>query len=166
MWDDSFLLPFFLLIRVGLSCICEGNIWKLHSDCYMSWTDGSPLNRNPCQGDSRLVWNIWYILEHMQIQTIHLFIISEYAFLFWFRWRVCFWVSIIPAALLALGMLFCAESPHWLYKVWSFQYMLSHVLCFLLKKQNNLVISESKHMHVNFFSSSVLSSRSAFCVYA
>ncbi|XP_027357809.1 probable plastidic glucose transporter 2 isoform X3 [Abrus precatorius] len=31
-------------------------------------------------------------------------------------WRVCFWVSTIPAALLALGMLFCAESPHWLYK--------------------------------------------------
>ncbi|KAK2970969.1 hypothetical protein RJ640_027450 [Escallonia rubra] len=31
-------------------------------------------------------------------------------------WRLCFWVSTIPAALLALGMVFCAESPHWLYK--------------------------------------------------
>ncbi|MQL89041.1 hypothetical protein Taro_021609 [Colocasia esculenta] len=32
------------------------------------------------------------------------------------RWRVCFWVSTIPAALLAFFMEFCAESPHWLYK--------------------------------------------------
>lgn len=31
-------------------------------------------------------------------------------------WRVCFWVSTIPAAILALAMIFCAESPHWLYK--------------------------------------------------
>jgi MFS family permease len=31
-------------------------------------------------------------------------------------WRVCFWVSIIPAVILALAMVFCAESPHWLYK--------------------------------------------------
>lgn len=31
-------------------------------------------------------------------------------------WRVCFWVSAIPAAILALAMVFCAESPHWLYK--------------------------------------------------
>ncbi|WOL02185.1 putative plastidic glucose transporter 2 isoform X1 [Canna indica] len=31
-------------------------------------------------------------------------------------WRVCFWVSTVPAALLALCMEFCAESPHWLYK--------------------------------------------------
>ncbi|PQP96533.1 putative plastidic glucose transporter 2 isoform X1 [Prunus yedoensis var. nudiflora] len=31
-------------------------------------------------------------------------------------WRVCFWVSTIPAAILALAMLFCAESPHWLHK--------------------------------------------------
>ncbi|XP_015898271.1 probable plastidic glucose transporter 2 isoform X1 [Ziziphus jujuba] len=31
-------------------------------------------------------------------------------------WRVCFWLSTIPAATLALGMVFCAESPHWLYK--------------------------------------------------
>lgn len=33
------------------------------------------------------------------------------------RWRVCFWVSVIPAALLAVLMEFCAESPHWLFKV-------------------------------------------------
>ncbi|KAE9453428.1 hypothetical protein C3L33_14647, partial [Rhododendron williamsianum] len=32
------------------------------------------------------------------------------------RWRVCFWVSVIPAALLAVLMEFCAESPHWLFK--------------------------------------------------
>ncbi|XP_047340480.1 probable plastidic glucose transporter 2 isoform X2 [Impatiens glandulifera] len=31
-------------------------------------------------------------------------------------WRVCFWVSSIPAAILAVSMEFCAESPHWLYK--------------------------------------------------
>ncbi|CAH2065871.1 unnamed protein product [Thlaspi arvense] len=32
-------------------------------------------------------------------------------------WRVCFWVSTIPAAALAVGMFFCAESPQWLFKV-------------------------------------------------
>ncbi|CAN6540901.1 unnamed protein product [Malus baccata var. baccata] len=31
-------------------------------------------------------------------------------------WRVCFWVSIIPAVILAVAMVFCAESPHWLHK--------------------------------------------------
>ncbi|KAF8388963.1 hypothetical protein HHK36_025647 [Tetracentron sinense] len=31
-------------------------------------------------------------------------------------WRVCFWVPVIPAAIFALAMEFCAESPHWLYK--------------------------------------------------
>ncbi|KAJ6794126.1 putative plastidic glucose transporter 2 [Iris pallida] len=31
-------------------------------------------------------------------------------------WRVCFWVSAVPAAFLALCMEFCAESPHWLHK--------------------------------------------------
>ncbi|KAA8541780.1 hypothetical protein F0562_022932 [Nyssa sinensis] len=31
-------------------------------------------------------------------------------------WRVCFWVSAIPAAALAVLMEFCAESPHWLFK--------------------------------------------------
>ncbi|XP_059287920.1 probable plastidic glucose transporter 2 isoform X5 [Lycium ferocissimum] len=31
-------------------------------------------------------------------------------------WRACFWVSTIPAAILAIAMMFCAESPHWLYK--------------------------------------------------
>lgn len=31
-------------------------------------------------------------------------------------WRICFWVSAIPAAILALFMEFCAESPHWLLK--------------------------------------------------
>ncbi|GLT51722.1 hypothetical protein SLA2020_251140 [Shorea laevis] len=31
-------------------------------------------------------------------------------------WRICFWVSAIPAGILALAMMFCAESPHWLYK--------------------------------------------------
>ncbi|XP_038711068.1 probable plastidic glucose transporter 2 isoform X3 [Tripterygium wilfordii] len=31
-------------------------------------------------------------------------------------WRICFGVSIIPAAVLALAMMFCAESPHWLHK--------------------------------------------------
>ncbi|KAB1996438.1 hypothetical protein ERO13_D13G201800v2 [Gossypium hirsutum] len=31
-------------------------------------------------------------------------------------WRICFWVSTIPAGFLAVAMMFCAESPHWLYK--------------------------------------------------
>lgn len=31
-------------------------------------------------------------------------------------WRACFWISTIPAALLALGMEYCAESPRWLFK--------------------------------------------------
>ncbi len=33
------------------------------------------------------------------------------------RWRACFWISTVPACLLALGMEFCAESPRWLFKV-------------------------------------------------
>ncbi|XP_062100079.1 probable plastidic glucose transporter 2 [Humulus lupulus] len=32
-------------------------------------------------------------------------------------WHICFWVSTIPATILALAMIFCAESPSWLYKV-------------------------------------------------
>ncbi|KAJ9548717.1 hypothetical protein OSB04_021260 [Centaurea solstitialis] len=31
-------------------------------------------------------------------------------------WRICFWLSTIPAIVLAIAMMFCAESPHWLYK--------------------------------------------------
>ncbi|CAK9871193.1 unnamed protein product [Sphagnum jensenii] len=31
-------------------------------------------------------------------------------------WRACFWISTVPACLLALGMEFCAESPRWLFK--------------------------------------------------
>ncbi|KAL3824370.1 hypothetical protein ACJIZ3_020399 [Penstemon smallii] len=31
-------------------------------------------------------------------------------------WRVCFWVSAIPAGLLVFFMEFSAESPHWLFK--------------------------------------------------
>ncbi|XP_051136026.1 probable plastidic glucose transporter 2 [Andrographis paniculata] len=31
-------------------------------------------------------------------------------------WRMCFWVSAVPAALLAFFMQFSAESPHWLFK--------------------------------------------------
>ncbi|XP_057773106.1 probable plastidic glucose transporter 2 isoform X2 [Salvia miltiorrhiza] len=31
-------------------------------------------------------------------------------------WRACFWVSTIPAALLAILMEFSTESPHWLFK--------------------------------------------------
>ncbi|XP_059456045.1 probable plastidic glucose transporter 3 isoform X2 [Corylus avellana] len=31
-------------------------------------------------------------------------------------WRICFWVSTVPAAVLAVCMEFCAESPHWLFK--------------------------------------------------
>ncbi|KVI06008.1 General substrate transporter, partial [Cynara cardunculus var. scolymus] len=39
-------------------------------------------------------------------------------------WRVCFWVSTVPAALLALLMEFCAESPHWLLKVITYNIFL------------------------------------------
>lgn len=31
-------------------------------------------------------------------------------------WRVCFWAPVIPAAILAMSMELCAESPHWLFK--------------------------------------------------
>lgn len=31
-------------------------------------------------------------------------------------WRICFWLSTIPSAILLFAMMFCAESPHWLYK--------------------------------------------------
>ncbi|XP_057454319.1 probable plastidic glucose transporter 3 isoform X2 [Lotus japonicus] len=31
-------------------------------------------------------------------------------------WRICFWVSVIPAIILALFMEICAESPYWLFK--------------------------------------------------
>ncbi|XVF24964.1 hypothetical protein REPUB_Repub13aG0172700 [Reevesia pubescens] len=31
-------------------------------------------------------------------------------------WRICFWISAVPAAILALFMQFSAESPHWLFK--------------------------------------------------
>ncbi|MBA0817013.1 hypothetical protein Gohar_001614, partial [Gossypium harknessii] len=31
-------------------------------------------------------------------------------------WRICFWVSTIPAGFLVVAMMFCAESPHWLFK--------------------------------------------------
>ncbi|GMI93798.1 SUPPRESSOR OF G PROTEIN BETA1 [Hibiscus trionum] len=31
-------------------------------------------------------------------------------------WRMCFWAPVAPAAMLALFMEFCAESPHWLFK--------------------------------------------------
>ncbi|KAA3489282.1 putative plastidic glucose transporter 3 isoform X4 [Gossypium australe] len=32
------------------------------------------------------------------------------------RWRMCFWASVAPAALLTLFMEFSVESPHWLFK--------------------------------------------------
>jgi sugar porter (SP) family MFS transporter len=31
-------------------------------------------------------------------------------------WRTCFWIAVIPAAMLAIGMELCAESPRWLFK--------------------------------------------------
>lgn len=31
-------------------------------------------------------------------------------------WRKCFWISTVPAVLLAFGMEFCSESPRWLFK--------------------------------------------------
>ncbi|CAN1338375.1 Probable plastidic glucose transporter 2 [Linum perenne] len=31
-------------------------------------------------------------------------------------WRTCFWVSTVPAGLLALAIPLCVESPHWLFK--------------------------------------------------
>ncbi|CAI9114150.1 OLC1v1014805C1 [Oldenlandia corymbosa var. corymbosa] len=31
-------------------------------------------------------------------------------------WRMCFWVSVVPAAFLAILIQLCAESPHWLLK--------------------------------------------------
>ncbi|KAK5811371.1 hypothetical protein PVK06_026700 [Gossypium arboreum] len=34
-----------------------------------------------------------------------------------YEWRICFWASVAPAAILALFMEFSVESPHWLFKV-------------------------------------------------
>ncbi|KAJ9688392.1 hypothetical protein PVL29_014200 [Vitis rotundifolia] len=31
-------------------------------------------------------------------------------------WRICFWIATVPAGILAFAMMFCAESPHWLFK--------------------------------------------------
>lgn len=31
-------------------------------------------------------------------------------------WRICFWIAVVPAALVVLGMEFCSESPRWLFK--------------------------------------------------
>jgi len=31
-------------------------------------------------------------------------------------WRTCFWISTVPAGLLALAIPLCVESPHWLFK--------------------------------------------------
>ncbi|KAG0578043.1 hypothetical protein M758_5G193700 [Ceratodon purpureus] len=31
-------------------------------------------------------------------------------------WRACFWIAVIPAVMLAIGMEVCAESPRWLFK--------------------------------------------------
>ncbi|KAL6006198.1 hypothetical protein ACLOJK_040244 [Asimina triloba] len=54
----------------------------------------------------------WYVAYGLIVNYQSLHLLTENAN----RWRVCFWVSAIPAAMLALGMEFCAESPHWLYK--------------------------------------------------
>ncbi|KAG8498885.1 hypothetical protein CXB51_005298 [Gossypium anomalum] len=35
------------------------------------------------------------------------------------EWRICFWASVAPAAILALFMEFSVESPHWLFKSYS-----------------------------------------------
>ncbi|WZZ05545.1 hypothetical protein YC2023_091466 [Brassica napus] len=32
------------------------------------------------------------------------------------RWRICFWISTVPAVVLAVFMQLCAESPQWLFK--------------------------------------------------
>lgn len=32
-------------------------------------------------------------------------------------WRTCFWIAVIPAIMLAIGMEWCAESPRWLFKI-------------------------------------------------
>nr|DAD35556.1 TPA_asm: hypothetical protein HUJ06_006196 [Nelumbo nucifera] len=43
-------------------------------------------------------------------------------------WRVCFWVSDVPAVMLASFMVFCAESPHWLYKAIFLHFFLPWLL--------------------------------------
>ncbi|MFS7898242.1 putative major facilitator, sugar transporter [Helianthus anomalus] len=48
-----------------------------------------------------------------------------------FRWRICFWLSTIPSTVLALAMIFCAESPHWLYKVCFHLFCCLHKMVYL-----------------------------------
>lgn len=56
-----------------------------------------------------------------------------------YRWRICFWVSTIPAALLAIFMEFSTESPHWLFKVlltFHPSFGLLSLLCYFITAQN------------------------------
>lgn len=56
------------------------------------------------------------LLEVLDLNFINISYVFDVSVL---RWRICFWVSTFPAAILALAMLVCAESPNWLYKVFS-----------------------------------------------
>ena len=56
------------------------------------------------------------LLIHL-IYCIHLHSLMNISMLNFNRWRLCFWVSVVPAALLIVLMEFCVESPHWLFKV-------------------------------------------------
>lgn len=69
----------------------------------------------------------WYHINLLHVMMLHIFIhdlkvLPEFCSR---RWRVCFWVSTIPAAILAAAMVFCAESPHWLYKVDAYSNIIS-----------------------------------------
>ena len=104
-------------MRIGFSCFCERHLWKFHSDCYMPWSDGCPCCWNSCKRYCGMVrWWIWWNSARVRPPAFCLLTFNIKP-LSLFRWRMCFWLSTIPAATLAIGMLLCAESPHWLYKV-------------------------------------------------
>lgn len=69
------------------------------------------------QSRAKLKQGVQYPTEYIVSTTLP---IVQVFYVLYFRWRVCFWVATVPAALLAICMEFCAESPHWLYKVFFF----------------------------------------------
>ncbi|GFY98361.1 major facilitator superfamily protein [Actinidia rufa] len=74
--------------------VAEGYFWKLHSNCTMSWTNWG----------SGSLESLSRVLQAAKEKGINAAISSAAL------WRTCFWVSTIPAAILALAMVFCAES--------------------------------------------------------
>ena len=50
------------------SSICEGYLWKLYSNCNMSWTYGGSVYWNPCQ---RNCWLVKTLLLDFSVSVFH-----------------------------------------------------------------------------------------------